>query len=120
MATEVVVRRGRSGVVLLEAMVALAVFAVAGASIVVLSNEAFTAARRANAAERELGRASAFLDIVALWTSDDLMRRLGERRQGPWRLRIDAPADAWFAVALGDSTGRVLLRTEVYRPRGHP
>lgn len=112
--------RGRPGVILLEAMVALAVFAVAGASIVVLSNEAFTAARRANAAESEMRRASAFLEVVALWTPDDLMRRLGERRQGPWRLRIDAPADAWFPIALADSTGRLLLRTEFYRPRGHP
>ena len=113
-------RRGRPGVVLFEAMVALAVFAVTTASVVVLSNDAFAAARRAYAAESELRRASAFLDVVALWTRDDLTRRLGDRRQGPWRLRIDAPVETWFQVALADSTGRVLLRTEFYRPRGRP
>ena len=110
-------RRARAGAVLLEVIVALTILAVAGVAAVAATGESVRAAGRLRETERELREASAFLEAVALWPREDLDRRLGDRAQGRWRLRIDRPSPTVYEVRLADSTGAfVLLETALYRP----
>jgi type II secretory pathway pseudopilin PulG len=108
--------RQRRGAVLLEAIVALTILTTAGVAAVSLTATASRTAERARSVEQRLQRASAFLDAVALWPREDLDRRLGDRAQGPWRLRIDRPLPALYVLGLRDSTGGTLVTTTVYRP----
>ena len=96
---------------------AITILAAAGSAIVALATEAGNAVARARATERELRRASALLEAIALWPREDLDRHLGERREGSSRLRVDRPAQTLYTIVLLDSTGRrELLRTALYRP----
>lgn len=109
--------RGRGGAVLLEAIVALLVLSVAGTAAVTLVGQSADAVRRARQADAEAREASAFLHAVALWTREDLDRRLGDRPQGGWRLRIQRPSPTLYEVVLVDGAGgRELLRTALFRP----
>lgn len=108
-------RPGDAGAVLLEVVVALTILFVAGTAAVLATTESARAVAHARDRDRELRAASAFLDVVALWPRADLDRRLGERPQGPWRLRIDRPDPRLYTVELRDSTGVSLLRTSLFR-----
>jgi hypothetical protein len=102
--------------VLLEVIVSLVILATAGAAIVTMTAELASTIARARIADVETRDASAFLDAVALWTREDLDRRLGERRQGPWRLRVDRPALTLYVVRLSDgASGAELLTTALFR-----
>jgi type II secretory pathway pseudopilin PulG len=106
----------RRGIALLEVLVALALLGTSAAALVALGVEAGRSVERARTADAEMRRASAFMDVVALWPRADLDRRLGEHRQGAWLLRIGREQDL-FAVSLRDSAGgRELLRTRLFRP----
>ena len=79
--------------------------------------ESVTAVRSAREADVEMRSATAFMEAVALWTRDDLDRRLGDRPQGPWRMTVGRPLPTLYTVALADSaTRRILLRTSLFRP----
>jgi type II secretory pathway pseudopilin PulG len=107
----------RSGAVLLEAIVAVVILAVAGTSAVTIVSQGADSVRRAREADVEAREASALMHAVALWTREDLDRRLGSRPQGPWRLSIQRPDPLLYDLALMDSTGtRVILRTSLFRP----
>ncbi|HEY0025317.1 MAG TPA: hypothetical protein VGB24_20685 [Longimicrobium sp.] len=107
----------RSGAVLLEAIVAIVILAVAGTAAVAMVGQAAEGVRRARAADVEAREASALMHAVALWTREDLDRRLGSRPQGPWRLSVQRPDPELYDVALTDSAGaRVILRTSLFRP----
>jgi type II secretory pathway pseudopilin PulG len=107
----------RSGVALLEAIVALVIFAMAGVAALSMAAEVSRAVRDARVAEEELRGASAFLEAVALWPRADLDRRLGDRRQGPWLMRVDRPAPELYVITLSDSLGAAtILRTSLFRP----
>lgn len=109
--------RARAGAALLDVMVALAILAVAGVAAVAATGESVRAAARLRESEREIREASAFLEAVALWPREDLDRRLGDRAQGRWRLRISRPSPTVYEIALTDSTDTdVLLETALYRP----
>lgn len=109
--------RARSGAVLLEVVVALTILVVAGAAVVAAASEATAAIGRARAADRDTRAASAFLEVVSLWTREDLDRHLGTRPQGAWRMRVEHPADALYTTTLTDgSTGRLILATSLFRP----
>lgn len=108
---------GRSGVVLLEAIVALTILATAAASLVVLAASSVHAVRQARSADDEMRAASAFMDIVALWPRADLDRHLGVREEGRWRLSLQRPTQVLYVVTLADSSGRrELLRSALFRP----
>ena len=109
-------RIGDAGAVWLEVIVALAILAVAGTAARLMAQESARAAARARDRDDEVRRASAVLDAVALWTRDDLDRRLGERPEGPWFLRVDRPTRRLYVVALRDSAGTELLHTALFRP----
>ena len=110
-------RAKRPGAVLLEVMVALAILASAGVTVVSLAAESARAVTRARDAEGELRAANAFFNTVALWPRADLDRHLGDRRQGRWVMRVDRPYPTLYVVTLSDSSTRALiLRTSLYRP----
>lgn len=106
----------RSGAALLEVIVALTILAISGVTAVALVSGAVRSVTAAREAEMELRRASAFLEAVTLWTRDDLDRRLGERPQGPWRLRIDRPSETLYTAVLIDRvSGHQVLSTSLHR-----
>jgi type II secretory pathway pseudopilin PulG len=101
---------------LLEVLVALAILGTAGLATVTLATESWRAVRAAREADRSFREASAFFDAVALWPREDLDRHLGDRAQGPWRMRVDRPLPTLYVVTLADSSGRdTLLVTSLYR-----
>lgn len=107
----------RTGAVLLEVIVALTILALAGISAVSLASESARAMARAHEADESIARASAFFDAVALWTRDDLDRRLGEHAQGPWHLRVARPVPMLYVLSLSDSVRHaVVLETALFRP----
>jgi type II secretory pathway pseudopilin PulG len=107
----------RRGVALLEAIVALAIFATAGIAALTMAAAATRATASAREADRELREASGFLEAVALWTRNDLDQRLGDRRQGPWMLTIERPYPELYLVTLRDTVrGAPLLETSLFRP----
>jgi type II secretory pathway pseudopilin PulG len=108
--------KGDAGAVLLEVIVALALLASAGLAAVGMAAEASGAVARARAAEVETRQAARLMDAVSLWPREDLDRRLGDRRQGPFVLRIGRPDPELYTAVLADSaTRRVLLSTSLFR-----
>ena len=107
----------RRGAVLLEALVALAVLGMVGGAAALSVSESMRAVAHVHDAEAHLRGPARFLTAVSLWPRADLDRHLGTSSQGAWRLRIDRPTTTLYEVTLTDSaTGRVLLRTAVFRP----
>ncbi|HEX8243722.1 MAG TPA: hypothetical protein VF541_09510, partial [Longimicrobium sp.] len=101
---------------LLEVIVAMVLLASAGLAAVSMAAEAVGAVSRAREAEVRTADASRFMDAVSLWTRADLDRRLGDRRQGPFILRLEHPDPELYTAALADSaTGYVLLSTSLFR-----
>jgi hypothetical protein len=81
-----------------------------------MAAEAAGAVSRARQAEVRTEQGSRFMDAVSLWTRADLDRRLGDRRQGPFILRLERPDPELYTAALADSaTGHVLLSTSLFR-----
>jgi len=111
-------------VVLLEAMVALMIVAVAGVWAVAMANASAEAIHRAQEADADTRRASGFLDALMLWPREDLDRHLGSHVEGSWVLTIQRPSATVYTVELatapdsahGQSIGRELVHTAVYRP----
>lgn len=102
---------------LLEVLIALAILGSGGVAIVALAGQSWNAVRSAEEADQSMREAAAFIEAVALWPREDLDQRLGERVQHPWRMRIDRPHPALYAVTLTDSSGRdTLLTTSIFRP----
>ena len=109
--------RKRRGLVLLEVIVALTIFSVAGVSVVTLAAGALSAMARAHQADVASQKANHFFDAVSLWPRADLDRHLGDRSEGPWRLRVERPMPTLYVVSLRDSaTDRILFATSLYRP----
>lgn len=112
-----VASKPRRGVALLEAIVALAIFATVGIAALTMAAGASRAAAAAREADGELREASRFLEAVALWTRNDLDQRLGDRRQGPWILRIERPLPELYLVTLSDTLrDNPVLQTSLFRP----
>jgi hypothetical protein len=93
------------------------ILAVAGTSAVTLVSQSADSVRRARVADAEMREANAFFHAVALWTRDDLDRRLGEREQGRWKLIVQRPTPTLYEVVLTDSAvTHEILRTTLFRP----
>jgi type II secretory pathway pseudopilin PulG len=110
-------RSSTYGAALLEVLVALTILVTAATTIVAFAAETGRALARAREVEHELRRANALYDAVALWPRADLDQHLGDRAQGPWRMRVDRPAPTLYTVVLTDSARRrEILRTALHRP----
>ncbi|HET7463773.1 MAG TPA: hypothetical protein VFJ82_21135 [Longimicrobium sp.] len=107
--------RGRAGAALLEAVVALLILGTACVSATAMAATFSRTVAKARELDASVRKASALLDAASLWTRDDLDRRLGQREQGPWRMRIDRPTRTLYTVVLTDSAGTELLRTSLFR-----
>jgi len=102
--------------VLLEVLVALAILGAAGAALATLAVGATDAVHRAERLDDDVRRASAFLDVVALWPREDLDRHLGAHPQGELVLEVQHVTPTLYTVAIADSgDARPLLRTALYR-----
>lgn len=113
-------RLHRRGSALLEVIVALTVFAIAGVSLLELTVEAGHAVARSRGAVHELLSANAFLESVALWPRSDLDRHLGTHREGMFDLTVNRPTLTLYVVVLENranqsTDSRVVLETTLYR-----
>jgi type II secretory pathway pseudopilin PulG len=108
--------RNRGGLVLLEVIIALTILAVGAASIVTLAAASLGAVAHAQEADRDMRRANALFEAVALWPRADLDRHLGDRPEGAWRLRVDRPMPTLYLVTLIDTaSAQRVLETSLYR-----
>jgi type II secretory pathway pseudopilin PulG len=109
--------RPRSGAVLLEVIVAMAILGTVATAVTTLAVDAGRLVRHARASEAEVRAASAFLTKVALWERDDLDRHLGDHAQGAWRMTVVHRTASLYDIAIRDSATSVpMLRTVLYRP----
>lgn len=108
-------KRLRSGVALLEAMLALLLFGLAGTSLIALSRGVLVANRNARQSELATVEASRLMDAFVLWPVEDLNRRLGSRSQGILELNIERTSPSLFTLSISDGSARLLVHTVVYR-----
>lgn len=108
---------GQPGMALLEVIVAMTILVIAALSTVAWISQASDAVVRANAVAAETDAASDYLDRIALWTSEDLDRHLGPRREGVWTVTVERGTPALYIVTILDGEySRTILRTVLYRP----
>lgn len=108
------------GVLLLEAMVALAIFALAGSAAVALTAASLRAEREM--AEREATNLAAdrVLAAATLLTREDLDRRLGRRVIGEFTMDVQRHEPTLYRIAVAERRSETieLLVTVVYRAEG--
>jgi hypothetical protein len=106
----------RHGVVLLEALVAIAVVGMIASAAAWKTAETLHAVSRTHAREAEMRAAHGLMSAVYLWPREDLDRHLGSRPQGAWTMHIDRVSTTLYEVMLVDTvSGGVLLRTALFR-----
>lgn len=115
-------RGAERGVVLLEAMVALAILAIAGTAAVSLTADALRAEHEAGVREAALHDADRLLTALTLLTRTDLDRRLGRHRTGGMVAEIQRPEPTLYRIAVSEARAPAveLLVTVVYRPEPEP
>jgi hypothetical protein len=107
----------RRGVVLLDAMLAMALIGIGAIATLAMTRERSERIRQLIVRSEEMAQASAFMDAVSLWPRRDLDLRLGARQQGPYTLIVQRPRRTLYELELRDTErDRVLLRTAVFRP----
>ena len=101
---------------LMEVMIAMAILATAGVGYLALTSASMGAMSRAREKERSTTEANALLTAASLWSTIDLDRRLGRRRQGRWLLEIQRGSPLVYSITVRDSASGVeVLATSVYR-----
>jgi len=111
--------RRRSGAVLLEAMVALAVLGAIASTAAWQTAELLNAVSRIRTAEENIRAAQRLLTAVSLWPREDLDRHLGNGPQGPWMMYVERVGDDIYEVVLRDTVSeRPVLRTALLREPG--
>jgi hypothetical protein len=106
---------GRRGVILLEVLAALTIFACAAVATMGLLAQLAESQQRAEANERMVTDEDRLLAAYSLLARADLDLRLGRRIVGPYVLEVQRPEPALYRVTIGDSTGTDLA-TLLYRP----
>jgi type II secretory pathway pseudopilin PulG len=107
--------RGPRGVVLLEVVAALTIFAFAAAGAIGLLSQLSDSQHRAYANERTVADEDRLLTAYSLLARGDLDLRLGSRSVGPYQVDVERPEPVLYRVSIGDSTGTDLA-TLLYRP----
>lgn len=106
----------RRGTTLLEAILAIALIATLGLTVLRLSRAARDAVSAAERSDLEMRAASDFLNAVSLWSQPELDQRLGFREQGRWTLEIARPEVGFYEVRLLDSAATsIVLETSLFR-----
>ena len=90
----------RSGVALLEAVVALAIVVVVGGTALPLIVQAQRAIGAASALDRDREAAERFMSAILVWTSLELDARLGARENGPWDVAVQRPEPGVYRVRV--------------------
>ena len=112
-------KRVRTGVAIIEVMVAMTILATAGVALLSMARSHLAGVALAESRDAESRRVNALMVAASLWSPSDLDRHLGQRRQGPWTMIVDRAHPSLYRVAIADSTGAVLLDTWLYRPEGN-
>jgi hypothetical protein len=108
--------RRRRGTIVLEILLSLALLALFGLLMLQTLTDAYRGMQGAHAAELDFLQATALLDAALLWSTADLNRRLGERRQGPWLMQIDRPRIGLYHFSIRrEGASHALLRTSLRR-----
>lgn len=108
--------RSERGVLLLEALIALAILATAGVGLITLLAQATQTRAAVQAEERRVADASRLLTATTLLTQAELSQRIGSHRVGPYIVAVSRPAPTLYRVAIAgaDSSGVELLVTVVH------
>ena len=110
-------RRAERGSVLLEVVIALALLAVAGGTLVRLIAESAAAVVAVRDRETAVRSADRTLAALSLLTRDELDRRIGVHPAGGFQADIRRPAPGLYRIALrGDDRRGEILVTLVFRP----
>lgn len=96
--------RSERGVALLEVLVALAILAVAGTSLVGLMSEEVRSVARTEERGREIDAANAVLTRLALRDKRGLDQRLGRRAEGAWITRVDRPRPGLYRLSVASDS----------------
>lgn len=91
---------GRRGVVLLEAIVALALAVAAGTTVVPLVASATRAVSAASAMDERREAAERYLLAISMWTRNELDARAGARRNGGWLVDVRIEPDGRYRVRV--------------------
>jgi hypothetical protein len=110
--------RRRSGVVLLEALVALAILSAAGIALLALVTASLGAERGAREREQTLASADRVLAAMTLLKRDELDQRIGRRRIGEFMVEVQRPERTLYRIAVAEERAAEveMLLTVVYRP----
>lgn len=108
----------RSGVALLEALVAMIILSTSGLALTAVLRQTSRAQAELMAAERQLDTADRVLAAMTLLTARDLDQRIGSRTVGELVSSVERPEAGLYRIALADAghPDRTLLATVVYRP----
>jgi type II secretory pathway pseudopilin PulG len=110
-------RAMRSGMVMLEAILGVAILGMAGVGLVTLLTQTVHTVRQGRTTERRTVSAMQLLDRATLWSDGELASRLGRSRIGDWNLDVATPKSRLYSLVVLDTlTGATVLRTTVYRP----
>lgn len=108
--------RARHGVILLEALVAIAILGTVASAAAWQTAELLQAVTRVHGREAEVRSAQRLLSAVSLWPREDLDRHLGNTTQGMWTMRIERVSGTLYEVLLLETaSSAVVLRTALYR-----
>jgi type II secretory pathway pseudopilin PulG len=107
----------RSGMVMLEVILGVAILGMAGVALVTLLTQTLHTVRQGRASERRTESAARLLSRATLWNDAELASRLGKSRIGDWSLEVARTQPGLYTLAVLDTlAGAPVLRTSVYRP----
>jgi Tfp pilus assembly protein PilX len=109
--------RGERGVALLEVLAAVVILGVAGLALIELVAGGTRAVVAARERERELADEERLLAAWSLLRREELDQRIGERRVGPYVMRVQRPERGLYRLAVErtGAPGMEELITVVYR-----
>lgn len=106
----------RNGFILLEALVALAILAIAIGGPLAAASEAAYSVENQYLREQAVRSASRLMTVVSLWPRTDLDRHLGWSQQGDLLLHVSRSTSGHlYAIQIVDAGDRTLLRTSLCR-----
>lgn len=114
-------RTSERGIVLLEVLLAVLILSVAAISLLELVRGGTQAVTAARLRETELADEERLIGAYTLLARDDLDRRLGKRKVGPYVVQVQRPERTLYRIALArhESPDVEDLVTVVYRPVSH-